>query len=204
MKIMLLLGLLGHALCAVADCLLAYTPNGRFQFSEAKDYERMARRFEGMPLKPLELSIALGTVALCLAAFGYAAVSDWMLPYSGVAAAILRASGMVFTVAITAHHACCGAVEWFFVRMGRTEEALDGAMAFFKRTSLPMVVGYLGLLTFAATFLFMVAAGRTGLPRWACLFNTLPLFLALTPTKLPAKGNIANAAMFLGLLFLLG
>lgn len=39
------------------------------------------------------------------------------------------------------------------------------------------------------------------LPPWACVFNTLPLMLILTPTRLPAKGNIAGAIMFAGLLF---
>jgi len=44
--------------------------------------------------------------------------------------------------------------------------------------------------------------GQTELPRWACVFNTFPAFLALALTKIPAKGNIANAFMFLGLFFL--
>jgi hypothetical protein len=47
----------------------------------------------------------------------------------------------------------------------------------------------------------MVVTGNTSLPRWACIFNTLPAFLLLAPTKIPAKGNIANAFMFIGLTF---
>lgn len=31
--------------------------------------------------------------------------------------------------------------------------------------------------------------------------NTLPLMLVLTPTKLPAKGNIAGTVMYLGLFY---
>ena len=49
----------------------------------------------------------------------------------------------------------------------------------------------------------MKVTGKTALPRWACVFNTLPAFLILAPTKIPAKGNIANAFMFLGLAVLL-
>ena len=41
--------------------------------------------------------------------------------------------------------------------------------------------------------------GKTDIPRWGCVFNTLPAFLILMSTKIPAKGNIANAFMFLGL-----
>ena len=33
------------------------------------------------------------------------------------------------------------------------------------------------------------------------MFTVIPAFLLLAPTKVPAKGNIANAFMFLGLVF---
>ena len=49
----------------------------------------------------------------------------------------------------------------------------------------------------------MVVNRKTYIPRWACVFNTLPAFLILAPMKIPAKGNIANAFMFLGLAVLL-
>lgn len=66
-----------------------------------------------------------------------------------------------------------------------------------------MIVGYLGLLTFLVTLFVMVITGRTSLPQWACVLNTLPLMMLLAPTKLPAKGNIAGAVMYLGLFILL-
>ena len=62
-----------------------------------------------------------------------------------------------------------------------------------------MYVCYTGLLVFAVTFFIAVVTGVTDLPRWACIFNTLPLFLVLTPFKLVGTGNIANALMYLGL-----
>lgn len=57
----------------------------------------------------------------------------------------------------------------------------------------------MGLLVFDVLLFIMVITGKTNLPRWACIFNTLPAFLIMAPTKVPAKGNIANAFMFLGL-----
>ena len=38
------------------------------------------------------------------------------------------------------------------------------------------------------------------IPRWAVVFNST--FLIIAKTKLPAKGNIAGAVMFLGLILL--
>ena len=71
-----------------------------------------------------------------------------------------------------------------------------------KRTA-AAAAAYVGLLVFSATLLVLTISGKTQLPMWACCFNTLPVFVILAPTKLPAKGNIANAAMFLGLSFML-
>lgn len=93
-------------------------------------------------------------------------------------------------------------MEWFYVKLGRTEQALETVLCFFRRTA-AAAIAYLGLLVFAVTLLVLVISGRTALPIWACLFNTLPLFVILAPTKLPAKGNIANAVMFLGLCFMI-
>ena len=66
-----------------------------------------------------------------------------------------------------------------------------------------MIVGYLGLITFMATLFIMIVMENTSLPIWACVFNTLVVMLVLAPTKLPAKGNIAGAIMYLGLLILI-
>ena len=76
-------------------------------------------------------------------------------------------------------------------------------MEFQKKTIATMIVGYLGLLIFLVTLFVMVITGRTSLPQWACVLNTLPLMVLLAPTKLPAKGNIAGAVMYLGLFILL-
>ncbi|MBP1580762.1 MAG: hypothetical protein J6B57_11810 [Oscillospiraceae bacterium] len=66
-----------------------------------------------------------------------------------------------------------------------------------------MFAGYAGLLVFVVTLFVMVVSGGTSLPVWACVFNTLVMMIVLLPTKLPAKGNIAGALMFLGLIFLI-
>jgi hypothetical protein len=66
-----------------------------------------------------------------------------------------------------------------------------------------MIAGYFGLFAFAMTLLVGIATGQTNLPWWACFFNTVPLFLAMLPTKIPAKGNIAGVIMFTALLIFL-
>ena len=76
-------------------------------------------------------------------------------------------------------------------------------MEFQAKTIITMITGYLGLAVFVVTLFIMVAAGKTTLPQWACVLNTLPVMLILLFTKIPAKGNISGAIMFFGLFFLL-
>nr|MCR5007992.1 hypothetical protein [Oribacterium sp.] len=188
----------GHIICGITDCMLAYMKNGKFEFSDVKDNEKMKRVFDGASLRQIELAMLIGVFAIFLASLGYISVSKMIMENSPAVGCALLIASMFFIVLISAHHVLCGATEWFYVKLGRTDDALEAIIKFFKRTS-PAAIAYVGLLVFDVLLFIMVITGKTNLPRWACVFNTLPAFLIMTPTKVPAKGNIANAFMFLGL-----
>ena len=201
-KVFMIIACLGHIACGVTDCMMAYSKSGRFDFSDAKDSEKMSRVFAKMPLKQIELATLIGIFALFAAAPGYLSISMWISQYSKIAGNICFISSLFFIVLIVTHHGFCGAVEWFYIRLGRTEEARIAVLEYFKKTILT-AIAYVGLLVFSITFLGMVIMRKTDLPIWAAVFNTFPIFLILSPTKIPAKGNIANAIMFLGMIFFL-
>ena len=91
----------------------------------------------------------------------------------------------------------------FYVKFDRTQQALDNIVEFFKKTALSMYLGAGGLVVFAVTLFIAVVSGTIdALPRWACVFNILVLSLAILPTKLPGKANLAGTVMYLGLFFL--
>ena len=204
MKTVLLIAFIGHVLCGICDCLLSYSPNGRLDLKGAlKSPEKMREVFKDYPIRWSLLSIMFGVYAITAFGFGYLALSRWMEQYSDTASAVMYISAVVFLISIVVHHVICGLVEWLYVRLGRTDEARDAALEFQKKTIATMVVGYLGLAAFVFTLFIMVITGKTSLPQWACVLNTLPLMIILLPTKLPAKGNIAGALMFLGLFIII-
>ena len=202
LKIIMITAALGHIICGITDCMMAYSKSGRFEFSDVKDNEKMKKIFSTMSLKQLEAAMLVGVFALFMSSFGYIAISQYILKSNTVIGNIMLVAAMFFIVPISAHHVLCGSVEWFYVMLGMKEESLKAVMDFFKKTSIA-AVAYVGLLVFVILFFVMVVTGNTGLPRWACIFNTLPAFLLLAPAKAPAKGNIANAFMFIGLAFLM-
>lgn len=202
-KIALILAVLGHILCGVSDCLLGYSPKGRLDLKSVKDPEKMSAAFESMPLAFPLASILLGVLAITMFGFGYLQLSSWVGAYSGTAGMIMLVSSMIFLIPIAAHHVLFAVVEWVYIRLDRTPAAREAVLELQKKTIAPMLAGYAGLLAFVVTLFIMIVSGGTPLPAWSCIFNTFIIMILLLPTKLPAKGNIAGAVMFLGLLFVM-
>lgn len=198
-KALLILAFAAHAVCGFTDCLLGYGKKGRLDLKQIKDPVKMREMFEDVPIWQPLLSIILGTFAITAFTFGYLAICRWMNGYNTVLSCVMLAAAILFAVPIVTHHIICGIVEWFYIRLGRTDEVREAVFEFQKKTMITMFIGYLGLLVFTGCLFIAVLTGQTDLPQWACVFNTLPVMLLLAPTKLPAKGNIAGAAMFLGL-----
>lgn len=203
LKVLMVLACISHVLCGYSDCLLSYGNNGRLNLKEIKDPEKMSRMFEGMPLWQPMASIILGTFAITAFMFGYLALSSWMYPQNRAISYVMLTSMVFFAVPIVTHHVICGLVEWFYIKLGRTNEARELVLDFQKQTIVTMIIGYLGELVFLICFFIMVVTKQTSLPQWACVVNTLPIVLLLSPTKVPAKGNVAGAIMFCGLAILL-
>lgn len=203
MKKALLSAILGHILCGVSDCLLGFSKKGRMDLKNINDPEKMSAMFADMPLSFPAASALLGTLAIVLFSFGYFGLSSWIAEFSEPASVIMFISAVVYLIPIVAHHVLFSAVEWFYIRLGRTNAARDAVLEFQKKTIATMYAGYAGLLVFVVTLFVVVVSGSTPLPQWTCVFNTLVVMILLLPTKLPAKGNIAGAVMFLGLIFLI-
>ena len=54
-KTMMLIAVFGHLLCGICDCLLIYTPSGKFGFQLMKNDDKMRETFRTMPLRnPME------------------------------------------------------------------------------------------------------------------------------------------------------
>ena len=202
-KIAMLAALIGHRLCGVSDCLLSYSKSGRLNLKEISDPDKMSEMFKDVPLSFPLASMLLGTAAITMFGFGYFALSHWMSAFSKTASVIMFISSVLFLIPIVTHHVFCGVVEWIYIRLGRTNAVREAVLEMQIKTIATMVVGYLGLLTFMSTLFIMIVMGNTSLPVWACAFNTLVVMIALAPTKLPGKGNIAGAIMYFGLLLLI-
>lgn len=200
-KLLLFTAFIEHLICWRCDWIITYTPSGRFKLEDLQDNNKLSETFRDAPLKrPLD-SMLFGVLALAMIFCGHLGLYEWMKQYSTVYAAIIIAAAIMFTVPGTAHHIFCGVVEWLYIRSGRTEEARKVILELFKKTSVTMIACYLDLLVFSLSFFIAVVSCVTPLPRWACVFNVLPIFIVLSPFRIAGTGNIAGAVMFAGLFF---
>ena len=197
----MLIAVFGHLLCGICDCLLIYTPSGKFGFQLMKNDDKMRETFRTMPLRNPMISMLMGVLALLMSCGGYFALYLWMRQFSATAAVIMLIAAAVFYIPGTAHHVICGVAEWFYIRMGMTKDAREAVMEFFKKTSVTMIACYLGMIVFSVTLFVMVVTGATALPSWACIFNIFLIASVLSPFRIGGAGNWAGAVMFLGLLF---
>ncbi len=201
--LLFLLACAGHLALWRCDWNLTYLAGGRFDFRCLQDNDRLSAVLGGTPLKQPMGATLVGVFALAAAFPGYLALCQWMGQFSKLWAGLMLAGCVLFFLPGVAHHVFCGALEWFYLRLGRTEEAREVIVDFFKGTSATMFLCYLGLLVFAVSLFVAVVSGGTSLPRWACLCNTLPLFLLLSPLRIVGTMNLVSAVMFLGLFVLI-
>ena len=202
-KGLILLTFIGHLALWHCDRIITYLDGGRFDFKAMGDNEWLSKLMGNTALRYPMRSIVLGAFGMTAMFPGYLALCDWMRQFSGVYAALMCVGSIVCFLPGVAHHVFCGAVEWMYIRMGKTEEARKIIVEFFKKTSSTMIACFLGLLLFAVAFFIPVVTGVTSLPRWACVFNTLPLFLALAAFRIAGTGNLVGAIMFAGLFVLM-
>ncbi|MBR1854174.1 MAG: hypothetical protein IJ794_13700 [Lachnospiraceae bacterium] len=204
LKILLCIAIVGHLLCGYCDCLITYVPGGkRFHFKAMSDNQAMAETFADMPLKNPVRSMVLGCLALFLCSLGYFGIYLWMKQFSDVYAGIILISSALFFIPGTAHHVFCGVAEWFYIRVGMSEDARLAVVQFFKSTSATMIACYIGLAAFAVTMFIAVVTGVTDLPKWMCVFNIIPVYIVLTPLRVGGTINWSAAVMFAGLLMML-
>ena len=203
-KILFLIAIAGHLICGCCDCLLTYVPGGKkFDFKKMSDNKAMSDTFAKMTLKNINISMLAGCLAMFMIACGYYGIYLWMTEFSKTYSVIILISIGLFLSFGVAHHVFCGVAEWFYVRMGMTEEARQAVVKFFKDTSITMIGCYIGLITLGVILFIAVVTGSTSLPQWACIVNYIPLAMILFPLHVGGAGNWSGTAMFIGLLLLI-
>ncbi|MBP3414101.1 MAG: hypothetical protein J6L81_02740 [Clostridia bacterium] len=200
---LLLVAAFGHLLCwAGGDMLLYFIPNGPLDVMGLFDYYRTAEMLEGA--NPLQFTVSgiAGTIAMMLALLGYYQIYQFLKPVAKGAANVAAVGALLTTIPGAVMHFTCTSMLWYFVKSGATKEAHDIMLSFFMETSVTSAMCNIGVFMVCIALFVAVVRGKTCLPKWACLINTIP-FTMLAGIALAGMGamNVGSAMMFLGLYF---
>lgn len=204
-KKLLLVAAFGHLLCWLGgDLLLYFVPNGPLDVMQLFNYENTVQMLQGV--NPLQFTISgiAGTVAMMLALTGYYQIYLFLKPVAKKTANVTLVGALLTCVAGAVMHFTCTSMLWHFVKAGATKDAHDIMLTFFFETAVTSAMCNIGVFLVAIPLLILVAKGKTCLPKWACLINTLPLTLvAAIPLAGMGAMNLGSAMMFVGLYFLI-
>lgn len=200
---LLLVAAFGHLLCWVGgDLLLYFIPNGPLDTMQLFDYERTAEMLKGANPMQFTVSGAVGTIAMMLALLGYYQIYLFLKPVAKGSANVTLAGTLMTCVPGAVMHFTCTSMLWYFVKSGATKAAHDIMLDFFTETIVTTALCNIGVFMVCITLFVAVVKGKTCLPKWACLVNTIP-FTVIAAIPLAGMGamNVGSAMMFFGLYF---
>lgn len=137
LKCLLPLACAVHLALLYCDRIITLLDGGRFDFRLLNN-KKLSAVMGATPTERPMRSMVLGAFAMTAAMPAYLALGAWVLPQSPVCGALMLADGILFLLPGVAHHVFCGAVEWFYLHMNKTEEARAAIVEFFKKTSVTL------------------------------------------------------------------
>ena len=204
-RVMIALGIVGHAINMYCDRILSIFPNGTIKFDNIKEIEKdgvLAEMMEGVPAEVPMRSAVLGAFALVLEFFSYFALAFYTFEKSRVLGAIMFVAIVFACIVGAAYHVKCAFAEYIFVKMGRDSRAKDAMLDLYKSAPVLQVCA-VGIFIYIVALIIAIATGVIGFPIWALIFTVVPIIIVMFPLKIVGTMHIAAMVSMLGWIFLI-
>ena len=204
-KIMIALGIVGHAINMYCDRILSIFPNGTIKFDNIKEIEKdgvLAEMMEDVPASVPLRSAVLGAFALVLEIFSYFALAVYTFERSQILGGVMFVTITFSCILGAAYHVKCGFAEYVFLQLGRDRTAKDMMLDLLNCAPILQTCG-VGVFVYIVTLIIAIVTGIIGFPLWALLFTIVPFVLLLSPFKIVGTMHIAAIVSMLGWIFLL-
>lgn len=204
-RILLALGIAGHAINLYCDRILCIFPNGKLMLSNMKDIKedgKMAKLMEGVSEKVPMRSAVLGAFALFLQFLGYFSIAAYIYQHSRAAGAVMFFSLSFFIIIGTAHHVKTALTEYVFLKLGRDERGKNLMLDMLNSAPVTRIC-FLGYIVFVITLIVAIVTGIATFPIWAVIFTVLPVFILLFPFRIIGTLHISAMISMLVWMFLL-
>ena len=203
-RVMIALGIIGHAINMYCDRILSIFPGGTIKFDNIKEIEKdgvLAEMMEGVPAAVPLRSAVLGAFALVLEFFSYFALAVYTFERSQILGGVMFVAITCSCILGAAYHVKCGFAEYVFLKLGRDSAAKDMMLDLLNCAPVLRVCG-VGLFAYIVALILAIATGIIGFPLWALTFTIVPIILLLFPFKIVGTMHIAAMVSMLGWIFL--
>lgn len=207
LKLMLALGILGHALNMYCDRIISIFPHGTLKLANVQKLKEdgyAAKLMEGVsPSVPMR-SAVLGVFSIYFEFFGYAALAIYAYAVANAKPfGVIMLLGTLFTCIVSSgYHVKCCLAEYVFLKDGRDERGRK-LMLDLMNDGAALRLCYCGLLLYIVTLIAAIVTGAIGFPIWAVVFTILPLFILMFPLQIVGTMHIsAMLSMFVWLLLI--
>ena len=205
MKIMLIAGIIGHAINMYCDRIISIFPNGTLKLANVnkiKEGNFAAKLMEGVaPGVPLRSGV-LGVFAIVLEFFGYLALATYTYQQAKVFGVIMFLGTTFSCIVSSAYHLKCCLAEYVFLKCGRDERAKE-LMLDLMSCGGALRGCYLGLLVYIITLIAAIVTGAIGFPIWALIFTILPIFILMFPLQIIGTLHIGAMVSMLAWMLLI-
>ena len=204
-RVMIALGIVGHAINMYCDRILSIFPNGTIKLDNIKEIEKdgvLAEMMEGVSATVPLRSAVLGAFALVLEFFSYFALAAYTFERSQILGGVMFVAITFSCILGAAYHVKCGLAEYVFLQLGRDHTAKDMMLDLLNSAPVLRICG-VGLFAYIVTLIIAIATGIIGFPLWALLFTIVPIVLLLFPFKIVGTMHIAAMVSMLGWIFLI-
>lgn len=203
-KMMFVLGIIGHAINMYCDRILSIFPNGTIKFENIKDIEKdgvLAKIMDGVSANVPMRSAVLGAFALVLEFFSYFALAVYTYERSAVLGAIMFATIAFSCIVGAAYHVKCGLAEYVFLKLGRDDRGKELLLDLLNGAPILRVCG-VGMFLYLVALIVAIVTGVVGFPIWAVIFTILPIVIIMFPFKIVGTMHIAAMISMLAWIFL--
>ncbi len=197
--IFLVLGIIGSVMWLISDYMIGFLPSGILTGTALADTQELPHVLENAPLWRFTVSAIVQSLGMVFVMLGYWGIY-FLLKNSKMLAALSLLSGIMAAIMGAVYHTIYVTAVWVYIQSGMSEGSFNLLTGIFKANSLLMTICGVGFTLLGLVLFVAVIAGKTILPKWACVFNMMIVYAIISFFEFPGHLSMGCIVMFSALL----
>ncbi len=183
----------------ISDYMIGFLPGGILTGAALADMQILPSVLENAPLWRFTSSAIIQSLGMVLVMFGYFAIY-FLLKSNKILSALSLFGGIMGAIMGVVYHTIYVIAVWVYIQSGMSEESFILLTGIFEPNSLLMTICGMGFTLLGIVLFIAVITGKTTLPKWACIFNMMIVYVIINFFEFPGHLSTGCIVMFTALL----